>query len=484
MFSPDGLTDEQLHTMWRVCRDIAIEPDTGRACRRLADEISRIIGAPAVAFRRDISRWRAVGTPSVSGQELQPSDLDALAPWTDPAALPAGTAGDARWTPVPLGDDGSSQALLLLPGDWQSERTAAWLPRFAVTASLALRVVAARHAARRAQALAGLTHEFARRLGPPRALRLVHELIVETSARAAQARLVSLTVRRPREEALAVTATHGYPWDAVGDVRIMPGSGIVGTVFTSRRALLVRDTARVPGFSPASSRYRTRSFMALPIVAGQEAIGVLTLADRSDGAPFTRENLAAARLVARVASLALVRAELASLTEDLAQAAATDALTGLYNRRYLATRLEAEIERSRRLGAPVALLMLDIDDFKIVNDRLGHTAGDAVLRRVADILRQSVRASDVCTRYGGDEFAIIVPEHAPLAAETATRIRRLVERFDWTAVGLPADVPVTISMGIAVAETGEAGESLIRRADEHLYQAKALGRNRVHPADA
>jgi diguanylate cyclase (GGDEF)-like protein len=484
LFSSAGVTDDQLHAMWQACSDIAAEPDTRRACRRLADEVTRIISAPALIFRRDVSPWKAIGASSAAAHPPLAPQLDALTLWTGPTAVPIAGSADARWTPVPLGDDAPSQVLLLLPGDWQSGHVAAWLPRFAATASLALRLVSARGSARRGQALAGMAYAFARRVGQVTALRLVYQLIVETAARSADARLVSLSVQRPRDSTLTVAATHGYPREAAGDVRIAPGSGVIGGVFASKRPLLVRDTARVPGFTSSSSRYRTTSFMALPIVAGREAIGVLTLADRTDGAPFTRDNLAAARLITALSSLALLRAELTALTEDLAQAAATDSLTTLYNRRYLETRLEAEFERNRRLGLPVSLVMLDIDGFKAVNDRLGHQTGDIVLRRVAEIIRRSVRASDVCTRYGGDEFAIIVPESAASAAQTAARIRQRVERFAWEALGLPADARVTLSAGIGVAEAGESAEELIRRADQHMYKAKGLGRNRVFPPDA
>src|SRR6186997_3551864 len=115
----------------------------------------------------------------------------------------------------------------------------------------------------------------------------------------------------------------------------------------------------------------------------------------------------------------------------------------MFNRRYLTTRLDAEIERSRRTSRPVSLLMLDIDTFKALNDKLGHQGGDAVLRKVATIVRNAVRASDVCVRYGGDEFAVIIPENgdsgmeADHALHTAERIRSRLEAFQWESLGLP-----------------------------------------------
>jgi diguanylate cyclase (GGDEF)-like protein len=380
-----------------------------------------------------------------------------------------------------------TQALLLLPGDWNSGAARSWLPRLAETASMALRLTAARHTARTHAGIAASTYGFARRLSQLSGERELHQFIVDATARAVNARLAGLSVYRPKEAAITVAATYGYPCESVGHVRITPGSGIIGGVFASKKPLLVRDTARVPGLTPRSQRYQTASFMALPVVAGSEALGVVTLADRADGRPFNREDLAAVRILAVVSGIGLVREQLARQTDELAHAAAVDPLTGMFNRRYLQSRLDAELERSRRTNVPVSLLMLDIDVFKAVNDKLGHQQGDAVLRKVAEIVRRSVRSSDVCARYGGDEFAIIIPEHtvsdvhAGIALHTAERIRTRVEAFRWDSLGLPQSLAVTVSVGVAIAEVGERADTLIGRADERLYAAKTAGRNCVSP---
>jgi diguanylate cyclase (GGDEF)-like protein len=308
-------------------------------------------------------------------------------------------------------------------------------------------------------------------------------LIVDSAARFASARLGSLSLFEPRKGSIVVTATHGYPAEAAEHVRIVPGSGIIGGVFSSRKPLLVRDSRRVPGLTPRSRRYQTASFMAVPIVAGEDALGVVTLADRADGHAFSRDDLTATRQLSALAALALSREELSRRTDELAHAAAIDPLTTLFNRRYLQTRLEVELERTRRTGQPLAVLMIDVDSFKPINDRLGHQTGDSVLRKVADIIRRSVRASDVSTRYGGDEFAVIVAENAPGAAHTAERIRRRVETFRWESLGVPGPLQVTVSVGVAIGELGESPEMLIARADQQMYRAKAQGRNRVSPPE-
>lgn len=489
MFSTAGVTDEQLHAMWYACSEISTQPDVRQACRQLSERLSQIIAAPTIVFRRDVSPWKLVASsPKPGGDKSlvpapEPSQLEQLVPAPDASYLPITGHDEMRWTPVPLDEELPSQSLLLLPGDWRTGPGSQWLPRFARTASMALRLASARQAARRGEGLAAVAYSFARKLGQVAGDRVLHQFIVDAAAKTANARLGGLSVYQAKEGAITVSATYGYPSEAVGHVRIVPGSGIIGGVFSSKKPLLVRDTTRVPGLTPRSQRYQTASFMAIPIVSGSDALGVVTLADRSDGRPFTRNDLAAARVITALSSLALVREQLTRLSDELAHTAAIDPLTAMFNRRYLHTRLEAELERSRRSGMPVAVLMLDVDTFKGVNDQLGHQTGDAVLRKVSEIIRRSVRASDVCTRYGGDEFAIIVPENAVSAVQTAERIRHRVEAFRWDSLGIPQTLHVTVSIGVCIGEVGEASEGLIGRADQYLYQAKARGRNCVYPAE-
>ena len=141
-------------------------------------------------------------------------------------------------------------------------------------------------------------------------------------------------------------------------------------------------------------------------------------------------------------------------------------------------RLFARLDRTGK-GILPALMMLDIDLFKHINDTLGHQAGDTVIRKVAEILRRSVRVSDVGTRYGGDEFCVIVPENAATAPQTAERIRQRIESFRWDSLGLTQSLHVTVSIGVCIAEPGESTEALLGRADQNLYDAKARGRNCV-----
>ncbi len=157
----------------------------------------------------------------------------------------------------------------------------------------------------------------------------------------------------------------------------------------------------------------------------------------------------------------------------------TDPLTGLYNRRMLDERLEEEIARSRRYGTPLSCLMLDIDDFKKINDRHGHPVGDCVLKLIAEVLRGCSRAIDVVARYGGEEFAVLLPETNLQGATLAAERMRARLMHDINSGCLPGITSVTMSAGVARLSENDDGASLLAKADAALYQAKAQGKDRV-----
>jgi diguanylate cyclase (GGDEF)-like protein/PAS domain S-box-containing protein len=173
--------------------------------------------------------------------------------------------------------------------------------------------------------------------------------------------------------------------------------------------------------------------------------------------------------------------------DELRQLAVTDALTGLPNRRRFFEALAEEVRRARRYQTPLALLLLDVDDFKLLNDTYGHQAGDAALAALAQVLRQSSRASDVPTRQGGDEFALLLPHTGRIGAEVAAR--RLLEAV--RAVTDPGGRPLSLSIGgaeldleAAVGAQGESqAEAMLARADRALYAAKQAGRGGVVVAE-
>jgi len=159
------------------------------------------------------------------------------------------------------------------------------------------------------------------------------------------------------------------------------------------------------------------------------------------------------------------------------QLAYMDGVTGIFNRRYFELRIAEEMARSTRHGLTFSVIMVDIDHFKQLNDEFGHLVGDEVLRQVSAILTQQLRKSDVLSRFGGEDFAIITPETAlDSALAVADKLRRVVESWHFPGVARP----VTISAGVAeFPAQGGTRDELVKSADEALYAAKQTGRNRV-----
>jgi len=170
--------------------------------------------------------------------------------------------------------------------------------------------------------------------------------------------------------------------------------------------------------------------------------------------------------------------------DALSEQVRIDTLTGLYNYRHFLQLAEQELERTRRTAQPTALIMMDIDRFKQVNDELGHEAGNLALSQCASVLKSELRRIDIPCRYGGEEFALLLPStDLPHAVRVAGRLRLAVEQSSIEFGG--QSFAVTVSLGVAVAGKGEelTPGRFVERADAFLYKAKAEGRNRVcHPA--
>jgi diguanylate cyclase (GGDEF)-like protein len=243
-------------------------------------------------------------------------------------------------------------------------------------------------------------------------------------------------------------------------------TGATGGTLVGRKGQLVK----------AGDPTRHESQFELPIVAGKEDFGRLVLS----GPRFSVEDLETAALLVGNASIALENARLHELVE---RQALVDGLTGLSNRRAAEEALAIELARAERLGGSVSLVFADLDGFKGVNDEHGHPAGDDVLREFAQVLLDSVRDIDLAARWGGEEFAIILPgTDAAGAASLAERVRTLLSgRVILTALGAP--ISLTASLGVASAPPVAGVDELVRAADSALYAAKHAGKNRVAVAE-
>ena len=173
--------------------------------------------------------------------------------------------------------------------------------------------------------------------------------------------------------------------------------------------------------------------------------------------------------------------QLSNANVKLALLATTDALTGLKNRRVFDERLDYECERSIRQKNPLSLMILDVDHFKMYNDKFGHPAGDHILQQLSMLLLQNSRSIDCVVRYGGEEFAVILPNtDATGAGILAERMRRVIMNNAWP------ERMITVSIGVAsiMPQSTDAIRQLIEEADHQLYAAKDAGRNRISPAPA
>lgn len=219
------------------------------------------------------------------------------------------------------------------------------------------------------------------------------------------------------------------------------------------------------------------SALVVPLFVNNRVMGTMQFFGRSSSA-FTRSHAQLLWILSLVAENQLTR-EYAN--EGLIRFAFTDFLTGLRTRGYFEQQLELEVKRSERKKQPFALLMIDIDFFKNLNDRYGHHVGDQVLRDVASILMKDMREIDTVARYGGEEFVIILPETAgPGARFVAQRLRKAVEQARFFAGSPQAVERLTISIGIAVFDAdAQFKHELVERADAALYAAKNFGRNQV-----
>jgi diguanylate cyclase (GGDEF)-like protein len=277
---------------------------------------------------------------------------------------------------------------------------------------------------------------------------------------------------------LAIVAVAGYPHEFVRGLRIPVGQGPIGRVFESGRPMVVPDLSAIPQMPSPRPRFATNSFMAVPLKVGAQVVGIVCLSDPLDGRPFAAHHLRILRRAIAPASLAFALDASRCEARASERAAMIDPVTGLFNRRYFELRFEEELQRASRNAARVGLLMIDIDDFKTINDRFGHPVGDTVLRDVADVLRGSVRRFDVCARFGGDEFAVIMADADEQRLENmAERIRGNIDRYRPETPGV-ASPAITVSIGTTVA-TGRRPHDVVERADHALYAAKHAGKNRV-----
>ncbi|HVE74518.1 MAG TPA: diguanylate cyclase [Mycobacteriales bacterium] len=296
-------------------------------------------------------------------------------------------------------------------------------------------------------------------------------VVLETAMAAARAQAGMVLLREGQDLVLTVgrgVSERGTP----ENLHVALGTGLAGSVCASGTPLLA--SGDLPARS-AAGEPTADSALAVPLKSSGEVLGVVVVYDREDGAAFASDDLASVRTLVSQAAAAV---DNVLVHREAQRLSTTDALTGLWNYRYFTTAVERELERAKRFGRPMALLMLDLDHFKNVNDTYGHQRGDAVLIELAQRVRHELRDVDTTARYGGEELVVLLPEtDEEGAAQAAERLCHAMRRKPFGAKS-HHPVVVTTSVGAAVFPAhGATSGVLVRRADEALYEAKRAGRD-------
>ncbi len=316
-------------------------------------------------------------------------------------------------------------------------------------------------------------HEVSRRLSDASRLAEVLSYVIDGAVglTAAEAGVIW---RLGEDERFFLAASHNLPSEPISKLPPDDPDSVSWRVLESGRPLRIPDVQALgPGWY--SEVPRLRGLLGIPLRSEGRSYGSLILLHSAID-HFRPEHERLLEVLAAQAAAAIARAE---ALEEAQRLAITDALTGLFNSRYFTNRLAEEMQRAQRYGHEIALIIVDSDALKLVNDRLGHAAGNELLTALARTVRQHVRASDLIARFGGDEFVILQPEtDLGSAKATAERIRSAAY-----AASDAAGVERSVSVGVATYPgSARDADGLFKSADEALYRAKRAGKNRVEVA--
>jgi diguanylate cyclase (GGDEF)-like protein len=318
-------------------------------------------------------------------------------------------------------------------------------------------------ASRELAILAEITPEFHTLLDMQQLLRRILAILERHMAGAS----FTILLREEATGDLVVRSAAGARTDLAGPMRVEKGRGLSGWVVEHGDAQIVDDVRSDPRYVGSSI---VRAEMVVPLLSSGRAIGVLVVSHPSPGV-FGQRDLTLLQAVAAQIAAAI---DVAELHERLKRAANTDALTGIHNYGYFYDRLEEEVARAERHGTPLAVAYFDIDGLKRVNDTYGHLAGDAVLRTLGGLIGRRVRTEDIPARYGGDEFAIVMPETPREEAERV--VQRLMDELDNCDVEVSAGGTIRMparSWGISTYPLdGKSAKALVENADTRAYARK------------
>lgn len=291
----------------------------------------------------------------------------------------------------------------------------------------------------------------------------------------------SLMLYDPTSQELVIKVVYGLPDKEIEEkinegliecTRIKTGEGIAGEAFRHKKAIITNLGSNDPRFKQSETS-NVNSLLCLPLIVKDEAIGVINISNKKNKNLFNQDDLDFMGALANQAAIAISNAQLYKL-------AITDGLTKLFIRRHFEYMLENEVRRSQRYKHNMTLLMMDIDNFKSINDTYGHQVGDEMLKQIAEVIINMVRKIDMPSRYGGEEFAIILPEtHKDNSKKIAERLRKKISGIVLKTKD-NIEISPTISIGIAgYPVDADDKDDVVGFADKALYFAKNSGKNCV-----
>jgi len=225
-----------------------------------------------------------------------------------------------------------------------------------------------------------------------------------------------------------------------------------------------------------AENYKTQNCAIVPLICQDRVVGVLNLADKTDADSFeSRQDVALIELFSQLIGASIGNIK---LFEKIQRQATTDGLTALYNHKTFYENLERELWRSRRYGGQISMIMIDVDNLKKINDSYGHRAGDKVIKEISKKIKRCIRQIDTAARYGGDEFAIILP-NTSLEEATVVAERMVAEVGSSSVTWKKDNIPLSISVGLGQYDADSSPEDITSRSDQALYTAKKAGKNTV-----
>lgn len=251
-------------------------------------------------------------------------------------------------------------------------------------------------------------------------------------------------------------------------IRIPNDEGITGVIFKTGQPVIVEDVQKDIRFNEKIDKitgFKTESIIGVPIKTDEKIIGVIELVNKFDGKPFTPFEL---KILSSIADFTAIAIEKVFYVEAIEHLSKTDHLTGVLNRRGFDHILRREIEHSKRYKNPLSVLLIDIDNFKKINDTYGHIKGDLVLKKCAELLIKNTRKVDYIARYGGDEFAVIMPN---IRQDNAEIVRKRILDDVNSIINSGFELPFSISIGIQSSESKNI-DKIFETADKNLYKEK------------